>query len=136
MKVSVNSIRLKLAHAITWPLPPLLVPAVALLFFLPSCVVSEPRKLGITNTDRGRGYYDNPPADTEKPYYFFHNRYYFGGIWEEGDFIFNGGLHEGRYHYGGSRFYGGVYNPGYRVNLTQAEYDELNRKFQNEKSRS
>lgn len=101
---------------------------------LPSCATSASRKVEAVNSDRGRGYYDSPPADPETPCYFFHNRYYFGGVWEEGDFVFNGALHNGRYHYGLSRFYGGIYQPGYRANLTQAQYDEYSRNQKNRES--
>lgn len=134
MKKFVNIRCLKFIGTLSNRLNCFMLPAVAMVIMLPSCAVSGKRNAVVINPNTGRGYYGSPPVDTEVPYYLFHNRYYFGGVWEEGDFIFNGDMNSGRYHYGNSRFYGGIYYPGYRANLTQAQYDEINRNDKNQKS--
>ncbi len=83
-----------------------------LLVTLPSCVVPGPPG-PVVGVGVGYGYYDSLPVGYGDPYYFYNNRYYYGGRWETGRYNYNGHVHAGRYFHNGHYYYGGRYDGGH-----------------------
>lgn len=82
--------------------------SMALASVIPSCVVGPPppRVAAV-------GYYDALPAGYDEPYYYYGNRYYYGGVWQTGRFFYGGRYHDGRYFHNGHYFYGGRFHAGH-----------------------
>jgi hypothetical protein len=87
-----------------------LLSALGLALTLTSCEVA-PYGTGVTSVGVGVGYYDTLPVGWGNPYYYYGNRYYYGGLWEPGRFFYNGRYYSGRYSHRGQYYYGGHYHP-------------------------
>ena len=82
---------------------------------LPSCVVPPPHPPGHVAVGAGGisfGIYDTLPAGYASPYYYYGSRYYWGGRWETGRFVYRGRHYDGRYFHNGHYLYGGRYHGG------------------------
>lgn len=55
----------------------------------------------------GVGYYETLPRGFSSPYYYHSNRYYYGGRWQPGSYMYHGRHYSGRYFHGGQYLYGG-----------------------------
>lgn len=84
---------------------------------LSSCVVPPPPGRATVGVGVGAGrvsfgVYDALPAGYTSPYYYYGNRYYWGGRWETGRYVYHGRHYDGRYFHNGHYLYGGRYHGG------------------------
>lgn len=83
---------------------------------LSSCVVPyEPYYASGVGVGVGVGYYETLPNNWNRPYYYYGNRYYYGGQCETGRYNYNGRYYDNRYSHNGRYYYGGRYcEPSHR----------------------